>query len=69
MEQTPSQRLGIGVITADMVKAMRESTGMGMQSCIKELERERLIVMIGAFQDNGDRELLCEILLKLAEKH
>jgi hypothetical protein len=55
-------------VTAAAVKARREATGRGMQECKRELEHERLLVLIQMFDLTGDRRQLTEILFKLAEE-
>lgn len=56
--------------TAADVRARRAETGRGMTECQAAINQERreawLVASIETFRNNGDRSLLCDVLLELA---
>lgn len=55
-------------ITSEDVYARRVAKGIGPAEAKRELEHERLLVMIQRFDLTGKRHLLTEILFKIAER-
>lgn len=55
-------------ITAEAVFAERERSGDGLERCKRRLERDRMVLLLQAFDLDGDRKKLTEVLFKLVER-